>query len=67
MLAIQHTADGKGLLRGHGHCPHAGGEGDLRACFIAMAIAHMLHLDKEELARRAGMVGYVKACQVGYV
>lgn len=44
---------------------HPGGEGDLRACYIAMAVAHMLCLDKEDLARRAGMVDYVQRCQVG--
>lgn len=42
----------------------AGGEGDLRACYIAMAIAHMLGLDKQELVARSGVASYVKRCQV---
>lgn len=58
---------------GAGGCCHhgprarapAGGEGDLRACYIALAIAHMLHLDKEELVARSGVAEYVKRCQVG--
>lgn len=29
-----------------------------------MAVAHMLNLDKAELVARAGMVDYVKRCQV---
>ena len=41
-----------------------GGEGDLRACYIAMAVAHMLGLDKQELLQRSGMVEYVRRCQV---
>mmetsp|Transcript_5463 Transcript_5463/g.14762 ORF Transcript_5463/g.14762 Transcript_5463/m.14762 type:complete len:536 (+) Transcript_5463:112-1719(+) len=49
--------------QGGGFCIHEGGEGDLRACFIAMAIAHMLHLDKDELVQRSGVVEYVKRCQ----
>ncbi len=43
----------------------SGGEGDLRACYIAMAVAHMLCLDVEELVQRSGLVEYVKSCQVG--
>ena len=43
-----------------------GGEGDLRACYTAMAVAHMLGLDadKQQLAARSGLAGYVRACQV---
>jgi protein farnesyltransferase subunit beta len=43
--------------------PNTGGEGDLRACYIAMAIAHMLGLDKDELIRKSNMVNYVQQCQ----
>ena len=43
---------------------HAGGEGDLRACYTAMAVAHMLCLDKEQLLARSGMLDYVGRCQV---
>ncbi len=45
----------------------SGGEGDLRACYTAMATAHLLGLDddREELLRRSGMVDYVRRCQVG--
>lgn len=45
-----------------------GGEGDLRACYTAMAVTHMIALeegDKEELLRQSGLVQYVRACQVG--
>jgi hypothetical protein len=48
-------------------CMRAGGEGYLRACYIAMAVAHMLSLDKALLAERAGMVEYVKRCQVRWL
>ena len=50
--------------RGGGFSIHKGGEGDLRACYLAMAVAHMLCLDKEELVRRSSMVQYVQRCQV---
>ncbi|GAX72910.1 hypothetical protein CEUSTIGMA_g365.t1 [Chlamydomonas eustigma] len=49
--------------RGGGFCIHEGGEGDLRACYLAMAVAHMLCLDKKELMRRSNLVSYVKRCQ----
>eukprot|EP00195_Chlamydomonas_chlamydogama_P014941 CAMPEP_0202909804 /NCGR_PEP_ID=MMETSP1392-20130828/50321_1 /ASSEMBLY_ACC=CAM_ASM_000868 /TAXON_ID=225041 /ORGANISM="Chlamydomonas chlamydogama, Strain SAG 11-48b" /LENGTH=548 /DNA_ID=CAMNT_0049599673 /DNA_START=13 /DNA_END=1659 /DNA_ORIENTATION=- len=49
--------------QGGGFCIHEGGEGDLRACYIAMAVAHMLGLDKHGLAERAGMVEYIRRCQ----
>eukprot|EP00798_Chlamydomonas_sp_ICE-L_P013781 gene13781-19689_t len=48
---------------GGGFSIHEGGEGDLRACYIAMAIAHMLSLDKDDLVKRSSMVQYVKRCQ----
>ncbi|GFH07599.1 protein farnesyltransferase subunit beta, partial [Haematococcus lacustris] len=40
---------------GGGFRVHEGGEADLRACYLAMATAHMLGLDKEGLAQRAAM------------
>ncbi|GLC33996.1 hypothetical protein PLESTM_000142300 [Pleodorina starrii] len=52
--------------QGGGFSVHEGGEGDLRACYTAMAVAHMLGLeegDKQELLRRSGMAQYVRACQ----
>ncbi len=42
----------------------AGGEIDVRGSYTAMAAAHMLNLDKVALAEKAGMVQYVKRCQV---
>ena len=45
----------------------AGGEVDVRGCYTAMATAHMLKLDKQALAQKAGMVQYVKRCQVSIV
>lgn len=36
----------------------------MRGCYTAMATAHMLGLDKNDLASRSGMVEYVKRCQV---
>ncbi|GIL78989.1 hypothetical protein Vretimale_100 [Volvox reticuliferus] len=52
--------------QGGGFSVHEGGEGDLRACYTAMAVAHMIALDavdKEQLLKRSGMVQYVRACQ----
>ncbi|GLI65989.1 hypothetical protein VaNZ11_009681 [Volvox africanus] len=52
--------------QGGGFSVHEGGEGDLRACYTAMAVAHMIALDgadKEELLKQSGMVQYVRACQ----
>ncbi|KAG2493909.1 hypothetical protein HYH03_007845 [Edaphochlamys debaryana] len=51
--------------QGGGFSVHDGGEGDLRACYTAMAVAHMLGMDadKPELLRRSGLAGYVRACQ----
>jgi hypothetical protein len=42
----------------------AGGEVDVRGCYTAVAAAHMLRLDKHALADAAGMLQYVKRCQV---
>lgn len=36
----------------------------MRSCYTAMAIAHMLGLDKAALAERSGMVDYIARCQV---
>ena len=37
---------------------------DVRGCYTAMAAAHMLRLDKAALARKAGMVDFLRRCQV---
>lgn len=42
----------------------AGGEVDVRGCYTAMAVAHMLCLDKAALSCSAGMVDFVRRCQV---
>jgi len=36
----------------------------VRGCYTAMATAHMLGLDKQKLAEGAGMLQYVRRCQV---
>lgn len=46
-------------------CCTAGGEVDVRGCYCALAVCHMLNLDKQALAEACGMVDYVRACQVG--
>ena len=38
---------------------------DVRGCYCALAVCHMLNLDKAALAEACGMVEYIKACQVG--
>ena len=40
-----------------------GGEVDARACYTAMASAHMLGLDAPRIARDAGMVDFLRRCQ----
>ena len=42
----------------------AGGEVDARACYTAMAAAHMLRLDVAGFAREASMVDFLQRCQV---
>jgi len=42
-----------------------GGESDVRSCYTAMAVATSLCLDVRALAAKAGMVDYVRRCQVG--
>lgn len=42
-----------------------GGESDVRSCYTAMAVATSLCLDVKALAAKAGMVDYVRRCQVG--
>lgn len=37
---------------------------DVRGCYTAMAIAHMLGMDKQRLAERAGMADFLRRCQV---
>ncbi|MEW5299125.1 MAG: hypothetical protein WDW36_002169 [Sanguina aurantia] len=49
--------------QGGGFTVHAGGEVDVRSCYTAMAIAHILGLDKAALAERSGMVDYIVRCQ----
>lgn len=52
------------------HCPHgnslvmAGGEVDCRGCYTAVAVLHMLELDKTEAITRSGMVDFIRRCQV---
>lgn len=46
------------------HCANAGGEVDVRGAYTALATAHMLKLDKAALAKQAGVVQYVRECQV---
>ena len=37
---------------------------DVRGCYTAVATAHMLGLDAQELAKKAALVEYVQRCQV---
>eukprot|EP00873_Tetraselmis_striata_P007213 jgi/Tetstr1/427477/TSEL_017605.t1 len=48
---------------GGGFTVHEGGEVDVRGCFTALATAHMLGLDVQELGRLSSTPEYVKACQ----
>lgn len=48
---------------GGGFCIHHGGEVDLRACYLAIAVAHILRFDLNSLAERSGVVDYVRRCQ----
>ena len=41
----------------------AGGEVDLRGCYTALAIAHMLRLDVACLAKRCGLPAFLRSCQ----
>ena len=41
-----------------------GGEVDVRGCYTALAVAHILALDVPALAARSGLVDYVRRCQV---
>lgn len=41
-----------------------GGECDVRACYTAMAIAHCLCLDVQDLVHKSAMVHYLRRCQV---
>jgi len=41
----------------------AGGEVDVRGCYTALAVAHVLDLDVPGLAARSGAVDYVRRCQ----
>ncbi|GMH43211.1 hypothetical protein BSKO_11133 [Bryopsis sp. KO-2023] len=49
--------------KGGGLTVHDGGEVDVRGCYTAMATAHLLGLDKAEIAERCGMVAFIKRCQ----
>ena len=42
----------------------AGGEVDVRGCYTALVIAHMLQLDAPALAKSADAVGFIRQCQV---
>eukprot|EP00873_Tetraselmis_striata_P018221 jgi/Tetstr1/438485/TSEL_027040.t1 len=48
---------------GGGFTVHEGGEVDVRGCFTALATAHMLGLDVQELGRLSSTPEYVQACQ----
>lgn len=37
---------------------------DVRGCYCALAVCHMLNLDKKALAEACGMERYIRACQV---
>lgn len=39
----------------------------MRSCYTAMAVATGLCLDAQALAAKAGMVNYIRRCQVGTV
>jgi prenyltransferase beta subunit len=45
-------------------CLLLGGESDVRSCYTAMAVATGLCLDAKALAAKAGMVDYIRRCQV---
>ena len=49
--------------RGGGLTVHAGGEVDIRACYLALAAAHMAGLDGHEVAATGDVVAYVCRCQ----
>lgn len=49
--------------RGGGMAVHAGGEVDIRSCYLAVATAHMLGLDAHALAAECDMVDYIRRCQ----
>ena len=40
---------------------------DVRACYTALSVAHILGLDKEDICRRSGLVDFVRRCQVASV
>lgn len=46
------------------HLYDAGGEVDVRGCYTALAVAHMLGLDKTQLAEKSGSAKFIKRCQV---
>lgn len=48
---------------GGGMTVHEGGEADIRSCYMAIAVAHILNLDKAALAKQCGLVDYVQRCQ----
>uniref|UniRef100_A0A061SE94 Protein farnesyltransferase subunit beta n=1 Tax=Tetraselmis sp. GSL018 TaxID=582737 RepID=A0A061SE94_9CHLO len=49
--------------RGGGFTVHDGGEVDVRGCFTALAVAHILGLDVNRLGELADAAGYVQRCQ----
>ncbi|GAB4823274.1 hypothetical protein N2152v2_010320 [Parachlorella kessleri] len=49
--------------QGGGMTMHEGGEVDVRGCYCALAVCHMLQLDMQALAEACAMVDYIKACQ----
>ena len=48
--------------KGGGLTVHTDGEIDIRGCYTAMALAHVLNLDMHHIAERCGMVEFIKKC-----
>ena len=49
--------------RGGGMTMHEGGEVDVRGCYCALAVCHMLRLDKAVVVQACDLVGYISRCQ----
>lgn len=49
--------------RGGGFSITDDGESDLRSCYCALAVAHMLNLDVQTLVQKSGVVDYIQRCQ----
>lgn len=42
---------------------HKGGEIDMRGCYTALAVCHVLGLDKFTIAQKSNIIHYIKSCQ----